>query len=186
MQMNWFKTIKKKCPKCDGSGIFPGNLPDDYRVECPTCEGKGVVFKTITAKRNIEQACDNPNCHNGKVKKIMPNTGLEKEVDCPVCSGLNRIVKEIYESWDETQACPTCEGIGIISVGDMRKNNLDSLCKHCHGTGYVFDAKKISLLTLAVVMVFLMPYVAFGVMLFSGLILSVRSTLSKKNKKEAK
>lgn len=154
------------------------------KVNCPTCHGDGIVMDCSCVKRHEEMICDNPNCTKGKVKRVVQQhdgTTLTVLEDCPVCDGLNRIIKEIEETWEQPTTCPSCQGEGVISCAALEKKNLQVLCDTCHGVGYQFDLKKIALLGVFAGWVLLMPMVAFGVIMFVALVFSVKTVLTQKN-----
>lgn len=188
-RMEWFKTLKRPCPSCHGEGVFPSGCKTSSLLTCPTCTSKGIVSDCSCVVRNEEMLCDNPNCNKGKVKRtVIQADGNHLTVleDCPVCDGLNRIVKQVEESWEQPTVCPSCKGVGTISCEELEKKNLQVLCDTCHGIGYLFDKKKVAMLGGVAGLIFLMPMVAFGGIMFVAMVFSMKTVLTKKNSEPKK
>lgn len=174
--------LGKTCPKCEGHGILPIGQADEDYLSCPTCLGEGVVTKEVTKVDHVEQACDNPKCDKGKVKKAVTNsdgTVVEVDVDCPVCDGLTRIVKDVARTYDEVATCPTCQGAGLIQMEDLRKKGKQVLCDQCKGLGVLPNKGKLALIGLGIGFVVLMPMVAFVAIILGFMGFGLVRTLKK-------
>lgn len=180
--LKWFQSAAGVCPSCHGKGVFPEDCRADHIVTCPTCHGKQKVQIKKSVMRSEELPCDQPGCTNGKV--LQPDgKGGQIYVDCPVCNGLNRVIRNIEETWETEAICPTCEGVGVVSAKRLCDLHEQVLCPTCHGSGLCLDKKKIALIAGGVLLVFLMPPVAAVALLFGSLVFSVKVALKKKKSK---
>lgn len=182
MANGFLSSLGQTCPKCDGEGVLPAGRADEDVLICPTCEGDGVVMVEVTKIDHVEQPCDNPHCDKGKVKQVILDIdGIETEVmvECPVCLGLTRIVKDVTRTYEEAQNCPTCKGDGQITMKELRKRGAQVLCDMCKGLGVIPNKKKLGSLAFVVGMIILMPIPSFIVLLLGFMGYSVLRTLKK-------
>lgn len=190
MAIPFLESLGERCPKCHGDGVLPRGHADEDILTCPTCKGDGVVLTEITKVDHVEQVCDNPLCHQGKVTQSVTQADgrpQDHEVDCPVCDGLTRIMREVTRTYEEAQTCPTCKGAGQISMKTLREKGEQVLCDMCKGLGILPHKKKVGFLALGAGFIILMPMVAFVVILlgFMGFAL-VRTFKRKSSEKPAK
>jgi RecJ-like exonuclease len=105
--------LKKKCPKCRGTG----SVVVDYK-DCDSCGGTGYQdsFDVGNHFKGVNS--------NAKAKFDL---GADQDIPCEVCHGKGQI--EVFEE------CPNCHGSGQINVcNDCGKpiSEKYDLCRDCH------------------------------------------------------
>ena len=108
-----FLKLKKKCPKCRGTG----SVVVDYK-DCNSCGGTG-----------YQESFDVGNHFKGvnSNAKAKFDLGANQDVPCEVCHGKGQI--EVFEE------CPQCHGSGQINVCNDCGKAIDEkydLCRDCH------------------------------------------------------
>lgn len=182
--LNWIKGVIYPCEVCNGSGKLPNNLKDDDVITCLACHGSGILDRIEKVKHFKEVPCDNPICENGKIirERINNHTIIKEKCDCPVCDGLNRIFKEIEESYVTHHVCPVCSGTGLITALQMRNKHLEQLCPNCRGLGRKISKKKVLVLFPVGLLILVFPVLAFILFSFLGVVFSLYAIRNNKNR----
>lgn len=169
--------VVEKCQACQGSGVLPGNLPDDAVAPCPSCHGKGYVERKKKTVRTEEVACTNPSCHEGKIRvsRIVSGQVKEEEDICPICEGYGVIHREIETTTPERIICKDCWGSGKLTAGEMRKKGMEDLCPACHGTGLKVQKPAARRLAFKSLLTFYQPATAVVAGYFQLMMHSVRA-----------
>lgn len=182
--IDWFKEAVTTCPTCHGAGVLPAGIEDHEAVKCPICHGEGVLAEEEVIQRTIETPCDNPACKQGKVLKKQMEQGVMKDIeeDCPVCNGLNRIVRQVDESYIGHRTCPACEGRGMVTGKELKRKHLERLCPDCKGTGKQVDTKRLVVLLPVALPILINPLMAFAGFALVGVLFSLYAVRTNKNK----
>lgn len=179
--IDWFRGAVTPCQTCDGAGALPAHISDDTISPCPHCKGSGIIEVTEKIEHLKETPCDNPSCHQGKVRQLLTN-GRVTEVDCPVCQGLSRQVRMVTESYVTHRKCPVCDGQGAATGKKMRQKHAEGLCPDCHGLGRQVHVTRLLPLFLLFGLILLNPLFAGIFMLFGALVFSFYALRRNKSK----
>lgn len=169
--IDWFKGAVTRCETCAGAGAIPAKIADDEVTVCPRCQGTGIIEVTEKISHLKETPCDNPSCHQGMVRRRLSD-GTVTEVDCPVCQGLSRQVRDVQEKYVTHRKCPVCNGEGAATGKRIRQAHAEGICPDCHGLGRRIQVKRLLPLLILFGWMLINPLLAvvpffFGAMVFS-------------------